>query len=161
MSDAARRPGDVVALLAVLALAAVAGWRSVGYGLWTYGEPAPGLFPLLASGVTALFAIIALVACVAGPPPAEEFDPEAAQQDGPILWGKLALYAAVVLAWPWLMVPLGFVVSTALALFVILRLAEGMGWVAVSVVLVAAVGLSWLVFDRLLGVPLPAGLLGA
>lgn len=36
-----------------------------------------------------------------------------------------------------------------------------MGWTAVAVVLVAAVGLSWLVFDRVLGVPLPAGLLGA
>lgn len=113
MPDTARQPGDIVALAVVLALATVAAWRSVGYGLWSYGEPAPGLFPLLASGVTAIFAVLALVGCLAGSAPSDEFDPEAAQQDGPMLWGKLALYAAVVLVWPWLMVPLGFVLSTA------------------------------------------------
>ena len=154
-------PGDVAALLVILALTAAAGQRSLAYGLWSYGEPGPGLFPLLVSGVAAFFAVLALIATFAGAGPAEaEFDPESAQQEGPILWGKIALYAGVVLAWPWLMVPLGFVVSTAIALFVVLRLAERMAWGPVAAVLVAAVGLSWLVFDRLLGVPLPHGLLG-
>lgn len=148
---------DAAALLLVLALAGFAGWRSVGYGLWSYGEPGPGLFPVIVSGVTATFAVVALVVAMAGREPPEEFDPEAAQQEGPIRWGKLAIYVGAILVWPWLMVPLGYILSTTIALFVILRFAEGMRWGATAITLVAAVAMSWLVFDHLLGVPLPSG----
>lgn len=154
---AGQQRSDAAALLLVLALAGFAGWRSVNYGLWSYGEPGPGLFPLLVSGLTAVFAMVALVVTWAGSELADEFDPEAAQQEGPLLWAKLAVYAGAILVWPWLMVPLGYVLSSAVALFAILRFAEGMRWGATAVTLVAAVAASWLVFDRLLGVPLPSG----
>ncbi len=152
--------GDVAALAAILALVAAAGLRSVSYGLWTYGEPGAGLFPLIACAVAGICGALALAGALAGREVAVVDDGDAAQQDGPVLWGKLVLYGAVVLAWPWLLVPLGFVLSTVIALFVVLRLAEGMGWRMLAVVLAVAVAASWLLFDRLLGVPLPPGILG-
>ncbi|MGE0717380.1 MAG: tripartite tricarboxylate transporter TctB family protein, partial [Alphaproteobacteria bacterium] len=127
--------GDVLALAVVLVLVAVAGWRAAAYGLWSYGEPGPGLFPLIVCAFTGVFAVIAMVTTVASGAPAEEIDPEAAQQEGPLLWGKLGLYGVAIVAWPWMMVPLGFVLSTAIALFVVMRLAEGMRWVPLAVVL--------------------------
>lgn len=152
---------DAVALTAILALVAVAGWRSATYGIWSHGEPGPGLFPVIVCAMTAVFGLGALVLTLAGAAPTnEEVDPDAAQQEGPILWGRLALYAGAILAWPWLMVPLGYALSAVVVLFVILRFAEGMHWRPLAVTLVSAVVVSWLVFDRLLGVPLPRGPFG-
>ncbi|MCC7271864.1 MAG: tripartite tricarboxylate transporter TctB family protein [Alphaproteobacteria bacterium] len=152
--------GDAAALVAILVLVALAGWRSLGYGVWSYGEPGPGLFPFLVCALAGICGVVALAATLAGDAPAAEIDPDAAQQEGPMMWGKLALYVGVIAAWPWLMAPLGFVLSTAAALFVVLRLAEGMAWGPAAAVLVGTVGASWLVFERILGVPLPHGLLG-
>lgn len=152
--------GDTVALVLLVALASIGAWLAAGYGLWNSGDPGPGLFPLIVCVATILFSLLSLAALVAGfvrNMPAAADEPV---QEGPILWRKLLIYVGTILAWPWLLSPLGFLVSTAIALMVIVRYAEGSGWRESALLVACAAGISWLLFDRLLGVPLPRGSIG-
>jgi putative tricarboxylic transport membrane protein len=145
---------DLAAFLLLAALGAAAAWRAMAYGLSHQGEPGTGLFPFIAGAFTAVIAVGAFAVELGAPAGA------AAAREGPTLWCKLSLYVAVILVWPWLLVPLGFLVSTALALLVVMRFAERMRWAPTLGVLVAAALASWLLFERVLGVPLPRGWLG-
>lgn len=55
---------------------------------------------------------------------------------------------------------LGFLVVTPLFLLFVLRLLGVRPWIAVVLIAAASTAGIWIVFDRLLGVPLPNGLLG-
>lgn len=163
-SDSSQRPalpaGEMVALVLVAALAAGGAWLAAGYGLWKEGEPGPGLFPLIVCVATIVFSMLSLAALAAGFTQNRAAADDERNQEGPVLWGKLLLYIATVLAWPWLLSPLGFLVSTAIALTVIVRFAENSGWLESVVLVACALGISWLVFESLLGVPLPKGSIG-
>jgi putative tricarboxylic transport membrane protein len=148
------RLADLAGLGVILAIILAAGARAWGYGLWLYGEPGPGLFPLVACAVTGAFALVAMVA-LAVAPPVREADPD----EGAPTPRRLAIYLATILTWPWLLSPLGFLVSSALAFVVLLRWAEGVRWRTTILLLAGALLASWLLFDRLLGVPLPRGTL--
>jgi hypothetical protein len=137
--------------VALLVLAAVAAWRSLGYGLWVDGEPGPGLFPLLACLLIGLGGVPVMAEAVRGRAVA------AADADAPPRTPlKLATYVGVLAAWPLLLQPLGYWAASSLAIFVLLR-AGGVGWLGSAAVTVAAVGGSILLFDTLLEVPLPQG----
>ena len=137
----------------------VAGWRALGYGLWNRFEPAPGLFPFmvcLMAGVCALFALAGIVIDHRiGIEPETEEAPE-----GPMLWRKILIYIAALLLWPLAFGPLGWLFSTGLGLLLLMRFAEDMSWRASVVVTAGALLASWLLFVRLLEVPLPRGVLG-
>lgn len=55
--------------------------------------------------------------------------------------------------------PLGYALSSALLMATILRLLEQRNWRVIVLISVASATLSHLLFARLLGVPLPAGML--
>lgn len=149
--------GDLAALATIATGAGIGAWTATGYGLWSYGEPGPGLFPLIACAATIVFCALAAAALTSGVTLAGVPLEEAPAAEGPVLWKRLTLYIATILVWPWLLAPLGFFASTAIALVVIARFAEGMRWAASLVLMVLATGACWLAFDRLLGVPLPKG----
>lgn len=147
--------GDMVALVLVAAFAAAAAWGATRYGLWNHGEPGPGLFPLIVCAATIVFSLLSLAALASGFMENQPAALEELNQEGPVLWRKLLLYIATILVWPWLLAPLGFLLATAIALTVIVRFAERSSWAASSVLVAGAIGLCWLVFNQLLGVPLP------
>ena len=163
-SDRPRSPvlldGENATLVLVAAVAAWGAFLAKQYGLWGYGEPGPGLFPFLVCLMTIGFAALTVAFRIAGIRQQSFLVEEEVTQVGPILWRKLAIYVAAILAWPLAMPTLGFVLSTAIALFAITRVAEQSGWIESAIVVVCAVALSWLVFDYLLGVPLPTGFPG-
>ena len=150
---------DLVALGLAILIAGAAASRALGYGMWNYFEPGPGLFPLLACALAVVAALLSIGESWFGKVPAP-IEGDAEEDAGPIGWRRLLVYVAVVLGWPWLLAPLGFLLSTALSLLVLLRIGERMAWPGVALVLVGALGASWLVFERLLGVPLPRGAFG-
>ena len=135
---------------ALLGLAAVAAWRSLGYGLWVDGEPGPGLFPLLACLLIGLGGMPVLAEAARGRAVAAD---EEAPPRTPL---KLATYVGVLAAWPFLLQPLGYWAASTLAIFVLLR-AGGVGWLGSAAVAAASVGGSVLLFETLLEVPLPQG----
>ena len=135
---------------ALLALAALATWRSLDYGLWVDGEPGPGLFPLVACFLIGLGGVPVAAKLVRGRDAAPDED---ASPTTPL---KLAAYVGVLAAWPLLLQLLGYWAASALALFVLLRVG-GVGWLVSAAVTTASVGGSVLLFETLLEVPLPQG----
>jgi len=147
---AARRRDRIGALLC-LAVAGYGAWAGLGWGLWDgfTGEPGSGLFPGLAAlALGALALALFLRPSLAA---------EEAAEEGPHDRRRVAGYVAALLAYAVLLEPLGYLIVTALVLLVVMLRLEGVQpRLALSVTL-AALLLSWLLFERLLQVPLPRG----
>jgi hypothetical protein len=137
-------------LAAIVAVTILAVARGLQYGIWANGEPGPGLFPLLAS-LLIVAAVPAVVLEMRRPAAgAPEMDDVSVPTPA-----TLATYIAVALIWPLLLEPLGYVGASLPALLVLL-LRGGIGWMLSTLIAVGAVGASYLLFDTLLEVPLPA-----
>lgn len=111
------------------------------------------LFPLLAAGTTLFIVAIQLVALARSPDTAGEAMADRAQAPraaGAGAWARLAALFAVV---PCLLLA-GYPAGLALYLLVVLRRA-GEGWVVSGGLAAASLLVSYGLFVRLLGVPLP------
>lgn len=155
MNGASRQGGFVRALgwlvlAAILLLAAAASFAALRYGLWLDGEPGPGLFPLLACALIVAGVLAALLEPGGHPVPAE-VPPEEEARPTP---RRLLATMATVIAWGLLLQPLGYAVSSGLALLILL-LAGGVGRGASAAIAAGAVLGTELLFVRLLDVPLP------
>lgn len=137
-------------------LGVLAGWQAWGYALWRGKAPGEGLYPFAVAVALVLlaawFAREALVSPEADPAGA---DPE----DGPPAYGKVAVYLAGLAAFGLLLEPVGWVSVTAVVLLVILRVAEDIAWSPAIGVVASTVALTHLIFERLLALPLPHGVL--
>jgi hypothetical protein len=164
-------------LAGIVVLSGFAAWQALRFGLWDGREPGPGLFPLAAAVLTGLLALGAMVVCLRraeDPPPPARSGPDGKDAVAPEPWAgaidapgeaiaggaehrRVAVYIAALALWavalPWA----GFGLTSLVALGAILRLAERQTWRLSLGVSGAAVLVGWLVFERLLGVPLPHG----
>jgi hypothetical protein len=138
----ARREAAALGALLLFALGWL--WLALGLPLWDHVQPGPGLFPAIAAGLSALCALGAL-AFTRG---------NATEEEAPE-WRRLLVYLAIVLLWPACFASAGFVVSSLVALTLLLALGERLGWLAAMAGAALATGAGWLLFHRLLGVPLP------
>lgn len=147
--------GPATRLLGPIVLLAIAGFgmqQAVGLGLWLGPMPASGLFPLICGILLAAFAGIDLLLRLRPAPPAGEAEP-------PLLLRRPLLYGLGLVAFAALLRPAGFFPTSILAVVLIVRFAEGRSWrTTVLVALPASLGV-WILFEHLLGVPLPHGLL--
>ena len=141
MSD--RLTGLVLLLLAVAYGVTASGYEAM------IGDPlGPAVFPIVLAIPLGLFAVYLVL----------RPDREPAWPRGPALRKQVLAFVAFV-AYVYLLEPLGFVVSTFLAVVVVGRLLgarlpeAGAAGVGIAVVL-------FVLFDTLLGLPLPAGVLG-
>lgn len=136
-----------LAALFLVAVAAIV--RGVQYGLATEDGPGPGLFPVLSG-------LLAGGGCVAVG--FEMFRATAAPgeaRDGALPTpGRLLGYAAIIVIWPLLLQPLGYALSSGLALLALLRVG-GLSWARSLAFAALAVAGSVLLFSTLLEVPLP------
>lgn len=146
-----RKPGEIVVGLCFLAIGIgfTAGAVKLKIGVPT--EPQAGFFPFIDGIILILLSAIFLFQAWGG----RAGDSHA--------FGKVRGPAIVVLALV-LYVPtletLGYVITTAILSAVVLRVMETKPQVLVLVSLILAV-VSYLIFDRLLGVTLPPGLMAA
>jgi putative tricarboxylic transport membrane protein len=150
---AGRWDAAALGLVVLLTIGALA--LSLGYPLWGDFQPGPGLFPTVTAGLAVVCALGALggalVASRRGAAPAGE---------APV-WHRLLAYVAIVLLWATSFAALGFAVSGAIALTLLMRVGEGMGWLPSAGIAGITIALGWLLFEVLLGVPLPHGVLPA
>ena len=154
MTDASRaaRRRDQAGALLCLAVAGYGAWAGLGWGLRDdlTGEPGSGLFPFLAALGLGALALVLLAR--PGLAPDEE-----AEGDGPPNRRRVAGYVVALLAYALLLEPLGHLLVTALVLsFVMLGLEFVRPRTAIAIT-AGAVLFSWLLFERLLQVPLPRG----
>ncbi len=140
--------GDRLAGLALLGLAVWYGVVASGFEA-AIGDPlGPAAFPIALAVPLALLSLYMILR----PDP----EPDWARGRAPVRQG-LALAAFV--AYAYLLEPLGFVVATALGTAVMGLLLGARPWQAGATGVAAAVAL-FLLFNNLLGLPLPAGVLG-
>jgi putative tricarboxylic transport membrane protein len=134
----------------LLGLGAIAG--AVGLTIGTPREPQPGFFPFLAGLGLAILSGLLIVQDLRGR--GSEGEPFANVRRP--LMAVLALVAFVVL-----LDPIGYVLATAaLAAVLLLVLGGRLSWATAALIALLAAG-SYGLFDRLLGVPLPKGVLVA
>jgi putative tricarboxylic transport membrane protein len=121
-------------------------------GSWQ--SPAPGLFPLLVSLVLAGLALTLLLVTLGTHAPAPPGESPAARPTK-VWWTLVSLLAFyALLEW------LGFLLASFLLLFFLLRAIAGQRWRVTLAISVGASLSSYLVFDRLLKLPLPRGPIG-
>jgi putative tricarboxylic transport membrane protein len=134
--------------LALLALAVAYGVTASGYRAMIGDPLGPAVFPVALAIPLGLLSLYLIV----------RPDPEPDWPRGRAL-GKQALALVAFVAYAYLLEPLGFVVSTFLAVVVLGWLLGARIWQAVAAGAAIAVVL-FVAFDTLLGLPLPAGVLG-
>lgn len=144
---------DLVGGLGFLLLALVGVEESLRLPLGTWQRPAPGLFPLLVSLVLAGMAVALLFA--AGEAHATA-PPGASPAARPKVWWTVVS----LLAFWALLERLGFLSTSFLLLVFLLRGIAGQRWRLALATGAGASLASSLVFDRLLGLPLPRGPIG-
>jgi putative tricarboxylic transport membrane protein len=146
-----RKTGDIVVGLGFLAIGIAFAMSSIKLKIGVPTEPQPGFFPFF-DGII-LIALSALFLVQAWRGKAGE-SPAFGKVGGPaIVVLTLILYVATLEA-------LGYVITTAILAASVLKVMETKLRVLVPVSLILAVA-SYLLFDRLLGVTLPRGLMAA
>ncbi len=145
---------DLVGGLGFLLLALVGVEESLRLPLGSWQRPAPGLFPLLLSLVLAGLALTLLLVALgthATAPPGQSSTACPTR----VWWTIVSLLAFYAL-----LERLGFLITSFLLLFFLLRAIAGRRWLVTLAIGVGASLSSYLVFDRLLKLPLPRGPIG-
>ncbi|MFC4173999.1 tripartite tricarboxylate transporter TctB family protein [Microvirga sp. GCM10011540] len=154
MAEARRglKSGDLVAggFFLLLGVGAIAG--AIRLEIGTPSEPQPGFFPFLGGlGLTILSALLIF----------QDFRGRSSGGEPFVETRRPVLAILGFVAFVALLDPLGYVLATALlAAVLLLILGVRLGWGSILTVVVLAAG-SYLLFDRVLDVPLPEGILGA
>jgi putative tricarboxylic transport membrane protein len=130
--------------LALVAAGVLGAWASLGYVPWEAGGPGAGLMPGIASLALVVFAGIA---AFEAPPAAGE----------PVHVPRLAGYVAGLAGFALLMGPLGAIPSIVALFAWTLGVVERWRWRTVAAIAAGAALFAWVLFDRLLSVPLPRG----
>jgi putative tricarboxylic transport membrane protein len=146
---------DLAAAAILLALAA---YIFVAAGAMPFGTarvPQTAFFPKCLAVLLALLAVIVLVRTFIGANDTVGVDEITVRG-----WLRIVSTLAVLIGFALVLEPLGFLVSTFLLMLLLLRAIEPQPWRNVIAIAVATSIISYGLFSWLLGVPLPAGVLG-
>lgn len=151
-------------LAGTAAMALIGAWAAVeawSYGLWRARSPGEGLYPFIVALAVLVLATASLVQAAAGigSSPASIGQDEVQDDTGPPQWRKIGVYLAGLAALAAFLPIVGYWIVTAAVLMLILRGAERLSWFLSAAVTAAASLVTYLVFERLLGLPLPAATL--
>lgn len=145
------KKGEVVAGLFFMAVGMAFAFGAVKLEIGTLMEPQPGFFPFWDGIILVILSLLFVVHVLRG------------GSGGGQAFGKLkgpALLIFTMILYVAALDNAGYVVTTTILGVVVLKILETPTPNSVLMSLVLAVG-SYLLFDRLLGVPLPAGILAA
>jgi putative tricarboxylic transport membrane protein len=147
-----RKPGDVIGSLVLLFVSAWAITGGLKLHLGKASEPQPGFFPFWGGVVIAVLSGILLVQALSGRSKGSE--PFGA------LWRPLIMIIGLIVYVAFLD-SLGYIISTLVLAIILLRvLGTKKPWVLALAALIIAF-VSYVLFDRLLNVTLPRGVLGS
>ena len=179
-----RRPrtqavADVVAAGSLVVLGLVYGALAVGEGIGTMAETGAGFFPLVVAVVLVAASVVLLVQGLRGMSRGEvavgdgtrDRTPDgtadgdtaggaAGAEDDEVRWPRVAGVLAVALLVPAVGATVGMIVTLSVTVALAAKIMGVVRWSRAVVLGVAFGAVTWLVFVRLLYVPLPAGTLG-
>ena len=145
-----------IAVAAVLL--ALAAYIFLAAGTLPFGTmrvPQTAFFPKTLAVLLGIFSLILLARSLAGREALR--GGEKIETKG---WIRIAVTLATLAGFAFALEHLGFLLTTFLLMIVLLRAIEAQKWRKVVVVALATALISYAIFSWLLGVPLPAGLLG-
>jgi putative tricarboxylic transport membrane protein len=144
-----------VAGLVLLVFGLAVCWLAARLSLGEVSRPGPGFFPIVLGAMLALLAAWAIVEARA---PGGEATPPASADPG--RFAQVGLVSGLILAFAFILEPLGYLPSMLALMLLLLRLA-GRGWRMSALLAVASTLFSYVLFESLLGTPLPQGILEA
>jgi hypothetical protein len=131
----------------VLALpVAAASW---GFGLGSPKSPGAGFWPLVIAVTMAGLGLSLIL----------HPTPNAPKAGGDSRWGKLAISLGTLLFYVAALEPLGYMLATAVALFVQFRWVEDRTWLSTAITATSAAVITLILFRVLLKVTLPLGII--
>ena len=139
-------------------LLALAGYIFVAASALPFGTarvPQTAFFPKTLAVLLAILSLVVLAQALAGKK--ATFD---ADKIGPAGWFRIGASLATLIGFALVLQSLGFLLSTFLLMVCLLRAIEAQSWGKVIAVALATSLLTYGLFAWLLGVPLPAGVLG-
>lgn len=173
MEDRAKWRAEVAGGTILLLLALFAIQHSIVLQLWAYGGPGPGFFPftlgVLLAPMAAFFVGSAVLRLMRGrraphslgvTVPSPVHVPNELQADGEpetVLWGKVGAYILCLAGFAFGMTTLGVWLTMSLMIFILLAGIERFGLLRSALFTALFVAGSYLLFERLLAVPLPHG----
>jgi putative tricarboxylic transport membrane protein len=140
---------DRVLGIGAVVLAIPVGAASWGFGVGSPNSPGAGFWPLL----------IALVMVGLGVSLILRPTPNAKPAAGESRWGRFIISLGTLAFYVVALEPLGYLLATAVMLYVQLRWVESRSWRSSALIAILAAGLSLLLFRVLLKVSLPAGVI--
>ena len=144
----------VAGSLAMAGIGCWAAWEGRTLGLFVLGTPAPGLFPFIFGCMLLVMALLCLIVDIAamrggGAAPAVQTDDRSGLTR---VAGYLAVGVSCAIAMQWV----GFVLAAFVGLLLLMRGFERMPWKVSLLTTLGATSVAYVLFVRLLGVPLPA-----
>ena len=144
-------------ILAAVLLLALAGYIFLAAGELPFGTlrvPQSAFFPKILAVLLAILSLLMLIRPVGAVGKAEV---NAIDASG---WRRIGITLAAMAGFALVLEPLGFLLAAFLLMVALLRAVEAQSWRRIIVIAAAAALISYLIFARFLGVPLPAGVLG-
>jgi putative tricarboxylic transport membrane protein len=132
-----------------LLLALPVGWASWGYGVGSPKSPGAGFWPLLIAFPMAGLGLTLLLRPRSG----------ATQAESESRWGKFAVALGTLAFYVVALEPLGYLLTTAVMLFVQLRWVEDRPWLSSAAYATLAAMITLILFRVLLKVTLPLGVI--
>ena len=149
---------DFASGLALLALGLFLAFQSIRLPLWGGSGPEAGFYPLtIAVIIVSLSLFLVLKSGILARPKGEGKLVEEGQEK--IRLYKVFAYLVLMLLYGILVEQLGFLITSVLLLFLILKFVERQGWKATLLVGVTSIVISYALFVYFLQVPLPRGFL--
>ena len=149
---------DFASGVALLALGLFLAFQSIRLPLWGSSGPEAGFYPLaIAVIIVSLSLFLVLKSGILARPRGEEKLVEQGMEK--IRFHKVFAYLVLMLLYGILVEKVGFLITSALLLFLILKLVERQGWKATLLVGVTSIVISYALFVYFLQVPLPRGFL--
>lgn len=145
-----RKRGDIAAGFFCIFFGATMMIGAIKLRLGTPSEPQPGFFPFVAGIILVVLSAILLIRAFSG-------RGEGAEPFGE-LW-RPAILAIGLFLYSLLLDSMGYIIATIILSMVVLRVLDTKAWLKLAAIsLILSVG-TYFLFDRLLDVPLPLGIL--
>jgi hypothetical protein len=149
------RRANIAAALLLIGLAGYLLFEGRALRFGTMRVPQTAFFPSVLAVLLLFCSLIALLQALretkAGPTPGK------IETEG---WFRIGATLAILVGFAAALESLGFLLSTFLLMVLLLRAIEAPPWPKVMVVALVTALLAYFLFDWLLGIPLPAGVLG-
>jgi putative tricarboxylic transport membrane protein len=130
-------------------LAVPAGVASWGFGVGTPKSPGAGFWPLVIAVTMAGLGLSLIL----------HPTPNAPKAGGESHWMRFAVSLGALCFYVFALEPLGYLLATAVMLFVQFRLVEGRSWLSSAAIALAAAVITLILFRVLLRVTLPTGVI--